>query len=115
MTVAPNQPQSTDGTERGARSWRSCRQYPAVADHLQDWPRKRAGMVIRSKVTRGGLRSARPAFHHFDFRTQPTWQGIADVLPRHFINSVASCAPNQAREAEHEVPNFKSIWCPNVR
>jgi len=109
MRVVHYQPQRIDGTERGARSWGMCRQFPAVADHLQDWPRKRAGMVTSNcSRTWGGLR-ARPAFHRFNFRTQPTWQGIADVLPCHFKTSASNAGINKPCEAGDEVPQYEAF------
>ena len=109
LSVVDYQPQKIDGTERGARSWGMCRQFPAVADHLQDWPRKRAGMVTSNCCSRTGGGLGRPAFHHFDFRTQPTWQGIADVLEAHSKISVASCGFNKPREAGDEVPENEAF------
>lgn len=108
MRIVHYQPQKIDGTERGARSWGMCRQFPAVADHLQDWPRKRAGMVTSNLlITGGGLRSARPAFHRFNFRAQPRWQAFVYALEAHSKVSVASCGFKPSQGAVGNVRNYE--------
>ena len=109
MRVVHHKPQRSTGTERGLRSWGMCRSIPATADHLQDWPRKRAGMVTSNLLITGGGLRARPTFHRFNFRAQPRWQAFVYALEAHSKVSVASCGFNKPREAGDEVPENEAF------
>lgn len=105
MRVVHHKPQRSTGTERGLRSWGTCRSIPATADHLQDWPRKRAGLVTSNcSRTWAGLR-ARPTFHHFDFRAQPRWQAFVYAPKRHFVgpHRLVLSAPTLTRDRHDQI------------
>lgn len=108
MTVAPNQHQMfRHGSAMGSAAGQCRVEAPAVADHLQDRPLMRAGSITSNFCSRTGGGLGRPAFHHFDFRTQPSRQSIVRVLPSHFQISVSVAGIKPSQGVVGDVRNYE--------